>query len=1474
MNKLKPLSVGKQVLFTFGTLCAILLIIGGLVFFSLRSIERGNQLQQSRALNKLALIDDTAQDVGQMQAEALRQVLASDMGEIKRLDQGVRDIEKINARELADYQKLVDTEKEKKLYDRVMQARKAYWEQTQPVLALGLSNRDAEATELIISKQAPAYDEYLKAINELINYVETDAKETARAMTRFIFKIRTIGDVLAGVAILIAIGTGFAVAGVARRLKEDNNILQAEIKERKQAKEKLSWETAFLEAQVNSSLDGILVVDQQGRKILQNQRTADLLKMPQHIADDKDDEKQRRWVASRAKNPEQFVEKVAYLYSHPNESGRDETEFKDGTILDRYSAPVVGKDGKYYGRIWTFRDITGRKQAEEERKKMLRWQQGINLVQQSLLAPAPLEDKLRHITDSIVRLFGADFCRIWLIRPGDLCECGCVHAEVQEGPHLCRYRDRCLHLLASSGRYTHIDGKAHRRVPFGAYKIGRIASGEDHKFLTNDVTNDPRVHNHEWAHELGLVSFAGYQLRIPGAEALGVLALFAKHPMLPAEDALLDALSSALAQAIQQAQAAEALRRSETKFRTLYDSTSDAVMLLDEKGFFDCNPAALAVFGCATREELCSKHPADVSPPVQPDGTDSRTLAGQRIATAMEKGSHHFEWMHQRVGTGETFPADVLLSAMELDGKPVLQAGVRDITARKRSEEGLRVQSAALEAAANAIVITDHNGTIQSVNLAFTALTGYTAPEAVGQNPRLLKSGKHDDAFYRKLWQTISSGQVWSGEMTNRRKDGSLYVEEMTITPLRNADGVIARYIAIKQDITGRKELEAQMERLRVEHALILNSIGEGVHWVDVDGRIKFENPAAAKMLGYEVSELLGQPAHSTMHHTRADGAAYLQSECPIYATLKDGAVRRVTDEVFWRKDGSSFAVEYICTPIYDKNGRSGGSVVIFTDITARKRAEEALRASQQIIEEIINAIPVRVFWKDKNLVYLGCNAIFARDAGFADPKDIIGKDDYQMGWRDQAELYRGDDRQVIESGCSKLLIEEPQTTPAGETITLLSSKLPLRGSNGEISGVLGTYMDITARKRLEAQLFQSQKLETVGKLAGGVAHEFNSILTAIIGQSELILADLPDGHPLFQNAAGIRRAAERAATLTRQLLAYGRRAFLRPESLDLNQVMAGTEGMVRQLMGGDVDMRIVPAEGLRAVKADAGQIEQVIMNLAMNARDAMPNGGKLTLETANVSFDQERVGRDPELKPGDYVMLAITDTGTGMSAEVKARAFEPFFTTKGVGQGTGLGLSTCYGIIKQSGGHISVYSEPGRGTTFKIYLPQVELQTKIPLRRLDSPDLPRGTETILLVEDDPALREMAATLLRRLGYTVLAAANGIEALSLKPQRDSGHVDLLFTDVVMPHMSGKELSERVRALYPHTRTLFTSGYTENAIVHQGVLNPGVALLQKPFTPSALAHKLREVLDQPGAPKPDPAQKTSGFTKITDGVNTP
>ncbi len=537
-------------------------------------------------------------------------------------------------------------------------------------------------------------------------------------------------------------------------------------------------------------------------------------------------------------------------------------------------------------------------------------------------------------------------------------------------------------------------------------------------------------------------------------------------------------------------------------------------------------------------------------------------------------------------------------------------------------------------------------------------------------------------------------------------------------------------------------------------------------------------------------------------------------------------------------------------SPVRGTAGKYYGRIWAFRDITERKRTENDLRESDEKFRQLADNI-TDVFWirsPDLGVVHYVSPAferIWGRSVAslYANP-DL---------W---ADFILPEDRERVQSLFTALTGDTPSldieyriVRPDGEVRWVRVRGFQVRDAASKLIRHTGIVTDITERKRLEVQLFQSQKMETVGKLAGGIAHEFNSILTAIIGQSELLLNDLPGPSPLVKSATEIHKAAERAAALTRQLLAYGRKQILQPEVLDLNAVLTGMENTLRHLMGRSGEVCFSPATGLKPIKADLGQIEQVIVNITMNAAQAMPNGGKLMLETANVSFDRESVGRYPELKPGEYVMLAITDTGAGMGEAVRLRVFDPFFTTKGVGQGTGLGLSTCYGIIKQSGGHISVYSETGRGTTFKVYLPQAEPQARIPLQHLDSPDLPRGTETILLVEDDPALREMAATLLRRLGYTVLTAANGVEALSLKQQRCIGHVDLLFTDVVMPHMSGKELADRVRALYPHTKILFTSAYTENAIVHQGVLDKGVALLQKPFTPSALAQKLREVLDQ-------------------------
>jgi two-component system, cell cycle sensor histidine kinase and response regulator CckA len=533
----------------------------------------------------------------------------------------------------------------------------------------------------------------------------------------------------------------------------------------------------------------------------------------------------------------------------------------------------------------------------------------------------------------------------------------------------------------------------------------------------------------------------------------------------------------------------------------------------------------------------------------------------------------------------------------------------------------------------------------------------------------------------------------------------------------------------------------------------------------------------------------------------------------------------------------------------------------LLAEVTEHRRAEETLRESEEKFRQLADNI-TDVFWmtspdlREVHYVSPAYERVWGRSAAsvYVHPTEWV-------------DAILPDERERVYATFSRLAADEPSVSaefriarPDGSIRWIHSRGFQIRDAAGAIIRITGIAADITERKRVEGHLFQSQKMETVGKLAGGIAHEFNTIMTTIIGHSEILLSDLPTGNPLCKNAQEIRQAADRAATLTRQLLAYGRKQILQPKVLDLTALIGDMEGMLRQLMGRDTDVRIVPSVGLKPVRIDAGQIEQVVMNIVMNAADAMPNGGKLTLETANVTLDEEYVRGFSDLKEGEYVMLAITDTGAGMSENVKARLFEPFFTTKGVGNGTGLGLAACHGIIKQSGGHIAVYSEPGRGATFKIYLPQVEQPTKALAARRDPGDLPRGTEVILVVEDDPALREMSAALLRRLGYTVWTAANGVDALKLTHQQGTGHIDLLFTDVVMPQMSGKELSDRIQALRPNTKILFASAYTENAIVHQGVLDEGVELLQKPFTPSALAVKVREVLDRPNSPKSDAAQK--------------
>jgi two-component system cell cycle sensor histidine kinase/response regulator CckA len=386
-------------------------------------------------------------------------------------------------------------------------------------------------------------------------------------------------------------------------------------------------------------------------------------------------------------------------------------------------------------------------------------------------------------------------------------------------------------------------------------------------------------------------------------------------------------------------------------------------------------------------------------------------------------------------------------------------------------------------------------------------------------------------------------------------------------------------------------------------------------------------------------------------------------------------------------------------------------------------------------------------------------------------------------------------------------------------------------------------------RRRLESHFIEAQKMEVIGQLVSGVAHDFNNILAVIIGYSDLITSDLGKESPMRKYIEEIRHASERAAGLTRQLLIFGRKQSVVPVVLDLNDVMNDLENMLRRLIDANIEMKIVPGKKIGHVKADAGYVGQVLMNLVVNARDAMPQGGKLTIATNNVKLDENYTRSKPGVTPGDYVMLSVSDTGTGITDEVKALLFEAFFTTKPMGKGTGLGLATCQTIVQQSGGHIDVYSEVGKGTTFKIYFPLVGEPLDVAARPIRTGPLPRGTETLLVVEDEPSVRHLARSVLDNLGYEMLSAANGQDALHVASEHKGSPIRLVITDVIMPLMSGKVMAERLKATYPDLKILFTSGYTDDAISHHGVLEKGVEFLPKPYTPAGLARRVRQILDE-------------------------
>jgi two-component system, cell cycle sensor histidine kinase and response regulator CckA len=756
------------------------------------------------------------------------------------------------------------------------------------------------------------------------------------------------------------------------------------------------------------------------------------------------------------------------------------------------------------------------------------------------------------------------------------------------------------------------------------------------------------------------------------------------------------------------------------------------------------------------------------------------------------------------------------------------------------------VPQAALEAVANGVVITDARGTILWVNAAFTRMTGYSSAEAIGQNPRLLKSGEHPPAFYQELWSTISSGESWTGEMTNRRKDGSVYVEEQTITPVRAAGGHPAYFIAVKQDRTLRRRADEALRRSEARYRLLAENIRDVIGLYDLEMNAVYVSPSVQQLRGYAPEEVIGHPIVEHLAPGSRDLAMRVfqeEMEVDRGGRSEPGRSRTLEFEVLC-KDGTTVWTESKLSMVHNSSGSLTGFIGVSRDITERKRVEETLRNTSQTLRTLIDASMLAIVALDRDGNVTLWNNASTRLFGWS-AQETLGRPLPTIPEDRRAEF---DAARALGHAGKDVSYETQRRRKDGSLVDVLRSSAPMFDPQGELVGTMAIFVDIAERKHLEEQLRQSVKMEGLGRLAGGVAHDFNNLLTVIGGRSYLLLSQLPEGHPMRPDLVLIQQTGDRAAALTRQLLAFSRKQTLKPAVINLNGIVSGMRALLERVLGEDVDLIMDLDPSLGHVTADPGQIEQVIVNMAVNARDAMPEGGQLTLETRHVDVDPAAAQQGVGLTPGPYEVLSINDSGVGMDAATIARVFEPFFTTKPVGKGTGLGLATAYGIIKQSGGLITVESALGSGTTFRIYVPRTKaLQS--PSLRVEETAARGGSEVVLLAEDDVNLRALTRDILASSGYTVLESRDVEDALRIAEHQE-GTIHLLLTDVVMPRMNGRALASAVRHFRSDVKVLYMTGYMDDAIVHHGVLDPGTALLQKPFNPTSLARKVREVLDRP------------------------
>ncbi|MFB3917510.1 MAG: PAS domain S-box protein [Terriglobales bacterium] len=716
-----------------------------------------------------------------------------------------------------------------------------------------------------------------------------------------------------------------------------------------------------------------------------------------------------------------------------------------------------------------------------------------------------------------------------------------------------------------------------------------------------------------------------------------------------------------------------------------------------------------------------------------------------------------------------------------------------------------------------------------------------------GKASEFLKTIHPDDRLNieKGLQRVVAGDTEYEAQFRVVRPDGSICWLDFRGLVIQQESA--PRMLGVAIDITDLKNAQALLQESEEKYRLLLNSTAEGICGLDVLGNCTFCNPSAARMFGYsDPAELLDKPVHLLHHHTYANGDPYRVEECKIYQALRRGEKTHLDNEVFFRVDGTSFPVEFWSHPIR-RDGEVVGSVVTFLDISGRKLAENSLRRSEANYRSIVESAPYGMYRSTLDGRFLMVNPALVRMLGYDSEHELLSLDiakDVYCRPRQLAEFVA---RVVADGRLIKANADWKRKD--GGRITVVISAVPVHNDSGELEAFQVVVEDVTEHKVLEKQFWQAQKMEAIGRLAGGVAHDFNNFLMIIGSYAELIATAAHADEKTLRYVESIQRAASKAASVTRQLLAFSRKQVFEIEVLNLNNVLTDFVKILPRLLGENITVSTSFDPQLGQVRIDRGQMEQVIMNLAVNSRDAMPKGGRFTIETANAEVDKSYVSRHPAMRPGNYVLLAVSDTGTGMDAKTKSQLFEPFFTTKERGRGTGLGLAAVYGIVKQSGGFIWVYSELGRGTTFKIHLPRIDEPAVTASGTSEMDPLAAGSETVLVVEDEEEVRTATREFLKSKGYTVLEAGNGAEALRICDQHD-GTIDAVITDLVMPGIDGIEMTQAMASVRPGMRVLYMSGYTDGFVTG---LPPGAVLLQKPFNLDTLIRKLRAVLDRPPNP---------------------